>query len=109
MKGLYARIPKELGEEHRDVNIYPKNCDYPRLTLNAIHCLTGWERSLFDFAGDNAEEICAARLAHSRSLTHPNRSCCDFDSADIMRCYYLFGETLMVSQHPFGQCPWKLL
>ena len=47
------------------------------------------------------------RLGHSHSLINPDRSCYDFDRADVVKCYYLFGETLLVNTHHYGECAWK--
>jgi len=41
------------------------------------------------------------RLAHDRG---PHEVCSDLRPGDIVTCLYIFGETLLVQRHPYGEC-----
>ena len=53
----------------------------------------------------------ADHLWDERSLAHdrgPRLLCTDFQPGDIVNCVYIFGETVLVSQHEYGKCPYLL-
>jgi hypothetical protein len=44
------------------------------------------------------------RLGHSGPERNPN-GCPDL--GEIVTCKYIFGDTVLITTHPAGQCPWK--
>lgn len=45
------------------------------------------------------------RLAHDRG---PHMSCSNLKPGDTVTCLYIFGETLLVQKHLYGECPYLL-
>ncbi len=45
------------------------------------------------------------------NLAHYSKDviCSRLTKDDTVECLYLFGETILVTEHKFGCCPWKLL
>lgn len=48
------------------------------------------------------------RLAH-RILNDSTENCSLLQPhKDDVQCIYLFGETVLISTHKYGECPWKM-
>lgn len=80
----------------RYLSAAPKDVLYPRKNWNYIHNI------LAPFP--SREDFWSCRLLHGADIR-----CNDLTPNSIVDCYYLFGETLFITTHLYGECPWKKL
>lgn len=43
-----------------------------------------------------------------RLMHHSQKKCDKLTPNDTVECLYMFGETVLITTHKYGQCPYKL-
>lgn len=77
----------------------------------SIYCLPGYNLSCAGTLRHQYDKFMTYHLYNERRLAHdrgPRQNCVDLQSGDIVNCVYLFGETILINQHRYGECLYLL-